>query len=376
MKTCSASQFSNVVRDHGGKNVPLCDGQHAAKLGPLQVLAGASELVTDPDDIAYLSCKSADTVRVFPQALFACPEVNLYGTGVAAVEAHVCRSTLRTRKFLRRATEQFEKAHENIRTSACSTTDAEPALMLAPLEQFNYSHWILEAVPKLGLFEKAFGKMPDKALMVGSALPFHAESVAYVSASTRLQRIKLTPVTVHNLSFTTSLARSVAELNPEIIRFYDAVLREKFGGQKPARTRLYISRANARYRRVENEPELIEELAKLHFTAVDPGAHTFDAQVAMFWNADVVVGAHGAGLTNLVFAPNCRFAFELLSSGFRDRSTYAHICRHRKIAYGATSWEPVLKGDVEDSTDPEGWPGHRSFRVDVQRVLQELRQLL
>ena len=181
------------------------------------------------------------------------------------------------------------------------------------------------------------------------ALPFHAESVAYVSASTRLQRIELTPVTVHNLSFTTSLARSVAELNPEIIRFYDAVLREKFGGQKPARTRLYVSRANARYRRVENEPELIEELAKLHFTAVDPGAHTFDAQVAMFWNADVVVGAHGAGLTNLVFAPNCRFAFELLSSGFRDRSTYAHICRHRKIAYGATSWEPVLKGDVEDS---------------------------
>ena len=106
METCSASQFSNVVRDHGGKNVPLCDGQHAAKLGPLQVLAGASELVTDPDDIAYLSCESADTVRVFPQALFACPEVNLYGTGVAAVEAHVCRSTLRTRKFLRRATEQ------------------------------------------------------------------------------------------------------------------------------------------------------------------------------------------------------------------------------------------------------------------------------
>ena len=119
----------------------------------------------------------------------------------------------------------------------------------------------------------------------------------------------------------------------------------------------------------------VRALAKLGFVVLDPGAHPFEAQAAMFWRAEAVVGAHGAGLANLAFAPNCRFAFELLSSGFRDGSVYAHICRHRGIAYGAASGEPVEK-EVAGPRDPEGWPGHRSFRVDIEALLRELKGLL
>lgn len=375
MNTCSIDRFSKVVRDNGGKDVALGNDQGTLELAPLRVVVGASERAVDPEDVGYLSREAADTVRVFPKALFTCPAVDLYGSGVAAVEAHVCRSTLRTRKFLRRATEQFEHAQRGLKSVAYRSDDDEPALLLAPMEHFNYSHWILEAVPKLGLFKRTYGKMPDVAVMVGSASPFHAESIKFVSASTALKRVKSTPVSVKNLCFTTSLARSVAELDPEIFQFYDEALDRHFSGCAPNRGRVYISRAKAGHRRVENEGELVQELTKLGFTVVDPGAQPFQAQVATFWNAEVVVGAHGAGLTNLAFAPNCRLAFELLSSGFRDGSTYAHICRHRRISYGVMSGEPVLKGNTAPK-DPEGWPGHRSFRVDVQRLVHDLKSLL
>ena len=70
------------------------------------------------------------------------------------------------------------------------------------------------------------------------------------------------------------------------------------------RTRkLYIPRVN--YRVVLNETDLINLLDG--FEIFDPGRYSFAKQIEMFSEAKKVVGAHGAGLTNLLFAPEgCR----------------------------------------------------------------------
>jgi capsular polysaccharide biosynthesis protein len=66
--------------------------------------------------------------------------------------------------------------------------------------------------------------------------------------------------------------------------------------------RLYVSRADAQDRRVRNEDEVMAMLADYGFERIVPGEHTFAEQVRRFTDADIVLGPHGAGLTNVIFS--------------------------------------------------------------------------
>lgn len=67
------------------------------------------------------------------------------------------------------------------------------------------------------------------------------------------------------------------------------------------RRRLYVSRADAADRRVCNESELVDALDDYGFERIIPGNHTVIEQVRQFADAEIVLGPHGAGLTNLIF---------------------------------------------------------------------------
>jgi capsular polysaccharide biosynthesis protein len=65
---------------------------------------------------------------------------------------------------------------------------------------------------------------------------------------------------------------------------------------------IYVTRgASKNNRAVLNESEVIETLEAHGFAAVDPGALTIDDEIRTFAEADVVVSAHGAALSNVVF---------------------------------------------------------------------------
>jgi hypothetical protein len=67
------------------------------------------------------------------------------------------------------------------------------------------------------------------------------------------------------------------------------------------RRRLFVSRAGASYRRVENEQEVFASLADHGFECVELERLGFLDQVRLFAEAEAVVAPHGGGLANLVF---------------------------------------------------------------------------
>ena len=76
--------------------------------------------------------------------------------------------------------------------------------------------------------------------------------------------------------------------------------------------RLFVVRNRASIRRLLNQDEVASVLqARLGFEAVDPSALTLDQQVQAFRGASVIVGPHGAGLANAVFAARPRLLVEL-----------------------------------------------------------------
>ena len=74
---------------------------------------------------------------------------------------------------------------------------------------------------------------------------------------------------------------------------------------------LYVQRARVTvsHRRVDNEDEILDSLREFRrshsdvlLDVVDPGSMKVEAQVALFSRAGVIIGPHGAGLTNALFA--------------------------------------------------------------------------
>ena len=77
--------------------------------------------------------------------------------------------------------------------------------------------------------------------------------------------------------------------------------------------RIYISRNQARYRRVLNEDEVISLLSKYDFVKVVPESMSWEEQIALFANAKAIVSPHGSGLTNIMFCQPGTTVIELFS---------------------------------------------------------------
>lgn len=84
--------------------------------------------------------------------------------------------------------------------------------------------------------------------------------------------------------------------------------RAEFLPKRPSKKnrRIYISRAKSagttKGRHILNEAELFEKLSHLGFEKCTPEDLSIAEQIELFYDAEIVVGAHGAALTNLLFS--------------------------------------------------------------------------
>jgi hypothetical protein len=95
-------------------------------------------------------------------------------------------------------------------------------------------------------------------------------------------------------------------------------LRERVGVKPTPRRpghRILISRAGAANRRILNEADLLQALSPLGFERYRLETLSIEEQIALFQDAECVVAPHGAGLANLVFAPETAVV-ELFGSRF------------------------------------------------------------
>lgn len=82
-------------------------------------------------------------------------------------------------------------------------------------------------------------------------------------------------------------------------------LREKLCGRRLVKDgkRIYISREGVAHRRVVNEAEVMKSLEREGFLVVDATRLSNLEKIELFGDASLIVSAHGAGLTHLLFAP-------------------------------------------------------------------------
>jgi capsular polysaccharide biosynthesis protein len=180
----------------------------------------------------------------------------------------------------------------------------------------SYYHFLLDVLPRWGVFEETMpGREPD-ALYISSTTRYHRELLA-LSGLDRLPTIeagrnsavKADHLLVPSPSNPTEVApRGMVEW---VRRTFPAAETD----DKPSR--IFVTRTGGRNtRRLIEEPELWPELEKRGFVRIDPGAMSVRDQIDHFAAADVIVGIHGAALTNLVFAKPGVSVLELFTSTY------------------------------------------------------------
>lgn len=80
--------------------------------------------------------------------------------------------------------------------------------------------------------------------------------------------------------------------------------------------RIYISRRDAGSRKFVNEEEIIACLEKFGFEAVEMSNYDFNGKVALFAQAEIIVGLTGAGLTNLMLCRSDATVLELFPASY------------------------------------------------------------
>jgi len=149
------------------------------------------------------------------------------------------------------------------------------------------------------------------------------------------------------------------------IRWVRSVLGLDQPGAAPGTRRLFVLRNGARHRRLLNQDRIAALVQdRFAFEVIDPSGMGLWEQALAFRDAEVVMGGHGAGLANTLFAARPAMLVELYHS---DRQLFYH-----SLCYALDILHLTIKGE-RTGDDPERID-NADFIVDEDAVLREVEK--
>jgi capsular polysaccharide biosynthesis protein len=220
----------------------------------------------------------------------------------------------------------------------------QTAIAVTPEAAGNYYHWIVDLLPRLLLIKESRGAFDSftRVLINGSRARYERESLAalglppekvwYVDAQ---HRFHLESATISSMDHSCPVVapwkvralRSLRDSLPRDCRSYGR--------------RLYVSRRNAAVRRILNEDRLRALLENAGFAVIDLESHSWEEQVEMFANAEVVLAPHGAALANIAFCRPRTLVTEISTrAGYKD--FYLRLAASASLRYRVLEVEPRI----------------------------------
>lgn len=132
--------------------------------------------------------------------------------------------------------------------------------------------------------------------------------------------------------------------------------------------KIYVSRENAKMRRVVNENLVMDKLSSYGFVKIFNEDYTFEEQIKLYQNARYVVSTHGANLTNVIFCePGAKVCEIRFHKHFRYfKGTYYELADAHQLDYYLLYSAEFVKS--------EKWEG--DDEVDIVVNLQDLQKVL
>lgn len=237
--------------------------------------------------------------------------------------------------------------------------DGRLAVLMAPGANC-YFHWLFDILPRLGLLRD---QEVDR-YYVSTQKCFHREFLRLcgIAPEKRLRATRHSHYVAQQL-FVPSLPGHTGRVTSRSCNFLRDLLPHVNDGLRDSDQGIFVSRKDAKRRRIVNEEEVWKMLRRRGFKRVTLSGLSVRDQMRLFASAPAVVAPHGAGLSNLVF---CRPGIRVVEC---FSPTYVNGC-FRNVAHHVKLDYKQVVGDAAGRSQAETLK--QDIRVDVARLSEAL----
>ncbi|MCU0327882.1 MAG: glycosyltransferase family 61 protein [Chitinophagales bacterium] len=184
----------------------------------------------------------------------------------------------------------------------------------------GYHHFIMEVLPKILLHQRF---IRDHVLLIPEHCPrFITDTLAMlqihntqvIQGVTLYRDLRIIP-NLNSGEYTTEQIKLLRAFSQEV------------GNPKHNSRKIYVTRRNARSRKIFNEEILLDFLSKQGFEILELENLSIQAQIEMFRSATVFVSIHGAALTNMVWMQDRSKIIEIMPYSKENHSE--NLCYER-----------------------------------------------
>ena len=208
---------------------------------------------------------------------------------------------------------------------------------IIPNEQ-NYYHWMFDVLPYVIAIQKID---QDVTFLSGAKLTtYQLESLSDLIVTNQLNHVwvnasnLILPLRRHETGFPTA----------SVLKILQEYFFHKFQPDEMCKvSRIYVSRRNSS-RAPKNESEIEQVLMSLGFQILECNDLSLHDQFKAFQSAEIVIGPHGAGLTNLMFCQKGTKVIELIPSTFHN-PCYEQLSSLSGLTYKAFPYDAFKTSD-------------------------------
>lgn len=234
---------------------------------------------------------------------------------------------------------------------------------IASADISGYFHWLFDSLPRLKLIEEVIDEidfliipynLKKSQIETLALLGFHEEKLLKIKDGCNIHCEKL---------YVPCLPLEQRRTSKWVCDF----LRDSFLPKqiiKPYRL-IYISRKDALYRKVVNEKEVEDYLRKIGFEIIQMSELSILDQAKICAESRVVVGPHGAGLSNTVFCQKAKI-LEIFSPSYINPVGLVIANLYGNEYY-------YLIGEDSPGNSPPPW---RDFKVDMRAFDDTLKLMI
>ena len=209
--------------------------------------------------------------------------------------------------------------------------DGTVVLIADDVQAANIFHWTIDWLPRLAPLG-ARRHSPDlfvATAAIGAAFQRESLRLCGVDIERVIPLDNFGAVRAREVIVPSDIAQIVhpgSKVAPWVLDFLRGTLGfgalRETGVRRDAEDKIYISRRDAGSRRVVNEPELIDRLARVGYREVLLSEMPLSEQIATFASARRVVAVHGAGLIHFAFTPPGARLLEILPKSYAIPTLY------------------------------------------------------
>ena len=238
----------------------------------------------------------------------------------------------------------------------------------------NYWHWMYDVLPRIGIVENKFNLKEFKFIFVpNKEFLYQIDTLKLLGilkksvSSRKFKHIHSNKIiaTNHPWQYSKSAHKDIGQV-PKWISLWLRSKFLKFKSKKKFYKKIYIDRSDSKFnidknRQIINEDKIKQVLLKKNFKFIKLSNYKFRDQISIFNNANIIVGNHGAGFTNLVF---CKKNTKIIE--FTNKNTsklFEKISKDLNLKYSSIKGE-ITGNDTKDQ--------NTNVKISINKLLNKL----